>query len=98
VDRVAVVEDLKYSVILAAGPEAAADEAAAAREAHWERAVLVWVSFVPVQSDWTACRSARAWKERRLLAAEGPSMEVVRELVLKAMGSAASVVVFASAA
>jgi hypothetical protein len=86
VERVAVVEDLKYSVILAAGPEAAALLAAAASCWHSARAVRVAVSLVPVQSDWTIWRSARAWKARWTRVAAAPSIVVVRRLEAKGIG------------
>lgn len=98
VERVEEEDDLKYSSILAAEPEVAAVEARAAREAQAVRAVLVWVSLVPVQSDCTAWRSARAWKERRTIAAEAPSTVAVKALVVKAKGSAARVLVLLSTA
>lgn len=43
--------DLKYSSILAADPDEAADCAAAARDRHVDSADLVELSLAPVQSD-----------------------------------------------
>jgi hypothetical protein len=72
--RVAVVEDLKNSVMRAAGPEEAALAAARAWERQPARALTVVVRRVPVQSAWTTARLAMdSWKSRRTLAASAPS-------------------------
>ena len=86
VERVDEVLLLKYSVILAAGPEDAAEDAAAARERQLERALRVAVRRVPVQSDWTTARFCM-WsrKARRILDAAAPSMEAVTTLEVRGM-------------